>query len=61
VLALGNQALVQLTSEHGDAFRPGVVPESVAGHADLAATARTQHALIEVGPGLAVALRHRHP
>jgi len=28
VIALGNQALVQLAGEQGDAFRPGVVPES---------------------------------
>jgi hypothetical protein len=59
VLTLGNQALVQLAGEQGDALGPGVVPEPVAGHADLAAAAGAQHVLIEIGPGLAVTLRHR--
>jgi hypothetical protein len=47
---MGDQALVQLTGEHGDAVYPGVVPKPVAGHADLAAAGLEQHHLIEVGP-----------
>ena len=61
VLALANQALVQLTGEQRDALGSGVVPKPVARHADLAATAGAEHDLIEVRPGLAVALRHRRP
>jgi len=61
VFALGNQALVQPAGEQGDALRTGVVPEPVAGHAHLAAAAGAQHALIEVGQGLAVTLRVDHP
>ena len=34
VLAMGDQALVQLAGEHRDAVDPGVVPKPVAGHAD---------------------------
>jgi hypothetical protein len=44
------QALVKLAGEQGDAVHHGVVPEEVAGQADLAATAWPQHPLIEVGP-----------
>jgi hypothetical protein len=47
---MGDQALVQLAGEHRDAVHPGVVPEPVAGHADLAAAGLLQGALIEVGP-----------
>ena len=61
VLALGKQPLVQLTGEQRDALGSGVMSEPVARHADLSAPARAQHALIEVRPGLALALRHRHP
>ena len=50
VLAMGNEALVQLASEHRNAVHPGVVPESVAGHANLAAAGLEQGVLIEVGP-----------
>jgi antitoxin (DNA-binding transcriptional repressor) of toxin-antitoxin stability system len=50
VLAMGDQALVQLAGEHGDAVHPGVVPEPVAGHADLAAAGLEKGALIEVRP-----------
>ena len=46
VLALGDQAVVQLAGEHRDALRSGVVPEPVAGHADLAAATGAQHAFI---------------
>jgi hypothetical protein len=61
VLALGNQPLVQLTGEQRDALGSGVVPKSVARHADLAAAAGAEHLLIEIGPGLAVTLRRCHP
>jgi hypothetical protein len=37
VLAMGDQALVQVAGEQRDAVRAGVMPEEVAGHADLAA------------------------
>lgn len=32
VLAMGDQTLVQLVSEHGDAVHPGVMPESMTVH-----------------------------
>jgi hypothetical protein len=47
---MGKQALVQLASEHRNAVHPGVVPEEVAGEANLAAAAGYQHLLIEIGP-----------
>jgi hypothetical protein len=47
---------VQLAGEHRDAVRPGVVPEEVAGEADLAAAAGHQHLLIEIGPLLVAAI-----
>ncbi|MFZ4805598.1 MAG: hypothetical protein ACOYLI_13180 [Synechococcus lacustris] len=50
VLTVGNQALVQLTGEHWNAVRPGMVTKPVAGHADLAATTGHQHLTIEVWP-----------
>ena len=50
VLAVGDQALVQLAGEHRDAVDAGVMPEPVAGHADLAAAGFHQGALIEIGP-----------
>ncbi len=49
MLTVGDVALVQLTSEHGDAVHPSVVPEPVAGHADLAAAGPEQGSLIEGG------------
>ncbi len=49
---MGQQALVQLAGEQGDAVHPGVVPEPVAGEANLAAAAGPEHNLIEVGPRL---------
>jgi hypothetical protein len=50
MLAMGDEALVQLAGEHRDAVHPGVVVEPMAGHADLAAAGLEQGALIEVGP-----------
>ena len=38
VVTLGNQALMQLAGEQGNALRPSVMAKPVAGHADLAAT-----------------------
>jgi hypothetical protein len=50
VLAEGDQALMQVAGEQRDAVGAGVVAEEVAGHADLAAAAFSQHVLIEPGP-----------
>jgi hypothetical protein len=50
VLAMGDQALVQVAARHRDAVGPGVVAEEVAGYARLAAAARDQHRLIEPRP-----------
>jgi hypothetical protein len=36
VLAMSDQALVQVAGEQGDALGPWLMPEEVAGHADLA-------------------------
>ncbi len=36
---MGDEALMQMAGEQRDALRPWVMPEEVAGHADLAATA----------------------
>ena len=47
---MGDQALVQVAGEQGDAVRAGVVAEQVAGHADLAAATGAEHVLIELGP-----------
>jgi len=52
VLAMGDQALVQVAGEQRDAVGAGVMPEKVAGHADLAAAAGEEHVLIELGPVL---------
>jgi hypothetical protein len=52
---------MHLTGEHGDAFRPSVMAKPVTGHADLAAPAGAQYPLIEIRPGLAVALRRGRP
>ena len=49
MIALADHALLQLSGEHRDAIHPGVMPEPVAGHADLAAGGLEQH-LIEAGP-----------
>ena len=35
VLAMGDQTLVQLAAQQGDALHPGVMTKPVAGHADL--------------------------
>ena len=50
MIAVADQALVQLAGEQGDAIDASVVAEPVAGHAHLAATAGFQDLLIEVGP-----------
>jgi hypothetical protein len=50
VLPPGDEALVELAGEQGDAVHPGVMAEQVAGHADLAAAGRQQHLLVQVGP-----------
>ena len=47
---MGDQPLMQLAGEQRDAAHSRVVPESVAGHADLAAPGFKQGDLIEVGP-----------
>lgn len=56
VLAVGDQALVQLAGERGDAVHPRMVAKPMAGHADLAAAADHQHVLIEKGPLLVAAI-----
>jgi hypothetical protein len=53
---MGQQALVQLAGEQGNAVHPGVVAEEVAGEANLAAAACHQHLLIEIGPLLVAAI-----
>jgi hypothetical protein len=53
---MGQQALVQLAGEQGNAVHPSVVAEEVAGKADLAAAAGHQHLLIEIRPLLAAAI-----
>jgi hypothetical protein len=50
VLAVGDQALVQLTGEQRDAVHTGLVLKPVAGHADLAAPGLHQHILVQKGP-----------
>jgi hypothetical protein len=40
---MGDQCLVQVAGEQGDAVWAGVVPEEVAGHADLAAPTGAEH------------------
>jgi len=52
VLAMGDHALVQVAGEQRDAVGARVMPEEMAGHADLAATAGAEHVLIEPGPVL---------
>ena len=50
VLAMGDQVLMQMAGEQRDALRLRVMPEEVAGHADLAAAAGAEHRLIQPGP-----------
>jgi hypothetical protein len=50
VLAVGDQALVQLACEQRDAVHPRMVLKPVAGHADLAAPCRHQNLLIQERP-----------
>ena len=52
VLAMGDQPLVKVAGEQWDAVGAWVMPEEVAGHADLVATAGAEHVLIEPGPVL---------
>jgi hypothetical protein len=47
VLAMGDQALVQVAGKHRDAVGPGVVAEEVAGHTHLTAAAAELHRLID--------------
>jgi len=50
VLPVGDQALVELTREQGDAVGSWVMAEKVAGEADLPAAAGHQNGLIQPGP-----------
>ena len=50
VLAVGDQALVQLACEQRDAVHPRMVLKPVAGHADLAAPCRHQNLLVQERP-----------
>ncbi len=50
VLAVGDQALVQLAGEQRDAVHTRLVLESVPSHADLAAAGLHQHLLVEERP-----------
>jgi hypothetical protein len=52
VLPMGDQPLMQMAGEQRDALGPRVMPEEVAGHADLAAAAGAEHRLIQPGPVL---------
>jgi len=52
MLAMGDQALMQVAGEQRDALRPWVMPEEVAGHADLAAAACPENPLVKPGPVL---------
>ena len=45
---MGDQALVQLAGEQGDAVRAGVVAEEVVGHADLKAAGLEQDTFVEI-------------
>jgi len=49
VLAVGNQPLMQVAGEQGEAVGTRVVAEEMAGHAYLAAAAGAQHGLIQLG------------
>jgi hypothetical protein len=50
VLAMGDQTLVQLAAQQGDALHPGVMTKPVAGHADLGIAGLKQQALCEIRP-----------
>jgi hypothetical protein len=50
VLAMGDQPLMQMAGEQRDALGPRVMPEKVAGHADLAAAGLHQHLAVEIRP-----------
>lgn len=52
VLPMGDQALVELAGEQGDAVGSGVMAEEVAGEADLPAATGHQNGLIQPGPVL---------
>jgi len=68
VLAVVDQALVQVAAEQRNAIGPRVVAKKMAGHADLAAAAGVEHPMIEPEPvldpikagGLQPGDRHRH-
>ena len=47
VIAMGDQALMQMAGQLRNALGPRVVPEEVAGHTDFSATAAAQHRPIE--------------
>ena len=47
ILGAAGAVVGELTGEHWNAARTGVVPEPVAGHTDLAAAGLEQHCLIE--------------
>ena len=49
---MGDQPLVQVAGQQRDVVRLRVMPEEMAGHADLAAAAGAEHVLIEPGPVL---------
>lgn len=46
VLSMGNQPLMEVAAQQGDAVRPRMMPEKVASEADLTASAGDQNALI---------------
>jgi hypothetical protein len=50
VFPMGNQALVELAGEQGDAVRSGVMAEEVAGEAHLPAATGHQNAQIQPRP-----------
>jgi len=50
VLAMSDQPRVQMAGEQRDAVGAEVVPEEVAGHAELAAAAGAEHVLVKPGP-----------
>jgi len=52
VLTMGDQPLVQMAGEQRDAVGAWVMPEEVAGHADLAVATGAEHVLIKPGPVL---------
>jgi len=49
---MGDQPLVQVAGEQRDALGPWVMPEKMAGHADLTAATGAEHVLIQPGPVL---------